>query len=119
MMTSTDRALKTFDLFLTDWIPPAMREQMFGHHRNPADAVRWAIRGIFDQETLPLRPEPLGYAVFRQDPVPRSRDYRNGCVYVPVSPVFENPVQGENSRDGFQQRRPGCHLLGEIREYLT
>lgn len=115
MMTKTEQALKTFDRFITDWTPPAMHEQLFGHKANAADSVRRAILGIVDQRALALRPGPFGYAVFAEKPIASCYDYRNGVVYEPVSPIFERPC--ESVLDGWQRRRTGIFVHGEIREY--
>ncbi|WP_136246211.1 hypothetical protein [Mycobacterium intracellulare] len=66
MMSKTEQALRTFDRFITDWTPPAMHDDLFGHKANAADSVRRAILGIVDQRALALRPGPFGYAVFRK-----------------------------------------------------
>ncbi|ORV92787.1 hypothetical protein AWC11_07225 [Mycobacterium interjectum] len=76
--------------------------------------MRRAIRGIADQTVIPLKDGPIGYAVFVEEPIFNSRDYRNGYIYTPVSPVFENRVQGENSHDGHLRRHEGNFVLGEI-----
>lgn len=115
--SQTDRALAAFDAFLVDWIPAAAHQHVFGHRGNDAEHVRNAIRGIADQRTLPLREPPFGYAVFSMEAIYSNRDYRNGILYTPASPVFENPVQGENSLQGFRRRRGDNHILGEISEY--
>lgn len=112
--SATERALAAFDAFLVEWIPPAMREHVFGHNGNAAETVRQLIRGIKDQHAIPLKPGPFGYAVFSMEPIYTNRDYRNGILYTPASPVFENLAQGENSLDGFRRRRGDNHVLGEI-----
>ncbi|MGV0042039.1 hypothetical protein [Mycobacterium colombiense] len=112
--SATERALAAFDAFLVDWIPTAMRDHVFGHSRNAAETVRQLIRGINDQHAIPLKPGPFGYAVFAMEPIYGNRDYRNGILYTPASPVFENLIQGENSLEGFHRRRGDNHVLGEI-----
>lgn len=115
--SATERALAAFDDFLAQWIPAAMHDHVFGHSPNAAETVRQLIRGIHDQHAIPLRDGPFGYAVFAIEPVYGNRDYRNGLIYTPVSPVFENLIQGENSLSGFRARRGDHHLLGQITEY--
>lgn len=45
MVTKTEQALKAFDQFITNWTPPAMHDDLFGHKANVADEVRRAILG--------------------------------------------------------------------------
>lgn len=116
--TATTQALKAFDRFLQQWTPDAVHEYLFSHQRNPADHVRNAIRGITDQRTLQLHPPPLGYAVLSAEPI-HSRDYPDGLLYTPASPIFAKAAQGENSLDGFRRRRQGHFVLAEISEYRT
>ncbi|OBK92393.1 hypothetical protein A5646_03570 [Mycobacterium sp. 1245499.0] len=115
--SATERALAAFDAFLEQWIPPAMHEHVFGHSGRAAEQVRQLIRGIDDQHALPLHPGPIGYCVLAMEAIYNNRDYRNGIIYTPASPVFENLVQGENSLSGFRARRGDNHVLGEISEY--
>lgn len=46
---------------------------------------------------------------------PSCYDYRNGVVYEPVSPIFERPC--ESVLEGWQRRRTGIFVHGEIREF--
>lgn len=112
--SATERALAAFDDFLAQWIPAAMHEHVFGHGPNPAEHVRQLIRGINDQHALPLKEPPFGYAVFTMEAIYGNRDYRNGILYTPASPVFESLTQGQNSYEGFRARRGDHHVLGEI-----
>lgn len=110
----TERAIAVFDEFLKQWTPPAMQPHLFDHDMNAAERVRQAIRGIVDQRRLPIKPAPLGWAVFSQH---YSREHADGFRYDIESAVFDTLEQAANALKYLVERRTtGMYVIGEVRK---
>jgi len=99
-----ERAVKQFEQFVRDWTAPALSSHLFDHAVN---GMRGAIRAIAPAADVR---QIVGWAVFRYE-----LNEKYDMAHVPVSPIFPKIDQARNSCREFNARKPGDHVICEVR----